>query len=54
MCIRDSTATQVLAFRDRAFMEYFTHPDYLGMLRQTFGAQVATHAEGMCLSLIHI
>lgn len=42
------TATQVLAFRDRAFMEYFTHPDYLGMLRQTFGAQVATHAEGMC------
>ena len=42
------TATQVLAFRDRAFMEYFTHPDYLGMLRQTLKAQVATHVEGMC------
>ena len=42
------TATQVLAFRDRAFLEYFTHPDYLHMLQQTFGAQVATHVTDMC------
>lgn len=42
------TATQVLAFRDRAFLEYFTHPDYLRMLQQTFGAQVAAHVTDMC------
>ncbi len=42
------TATQVLAFRDRAFIEYFTHPQYLNMLHRTFGPHVATHVADMC------
>lgn len=41
-------ATQVLDFRDRAFQEYFTHPEYLAMLQRTFGPRVVTHVEDMC------
>ncbi len=42
------TATQVLDFRDRAFLEYFTHPSYLDMLHRTFGPHVVAHVVEMC------
>ena len=41
-------ATDVLAFRDRAFQEYFGHPRYVSMLRKTFGERIATHVREMC------
>jgi radical SAM superfamily enzyme YgiQ (UPF0313 family) len=41
-------ATQVLAFRDRAFLEYFSHPRYLSMLQQTFGPRAVAHVIEMC------
>ncbi len=36
-------ADQILAFRDAAFQEYFTHPSYLAMVERTFGAEVVDH-----------
>jgi anaerobic magnesium-protoporphyrin IX monomethyl ester cyclase len=42
------TATQVLAFRDRAFGEYFGHPHYVSLLHKTFGQRIATHVKEMC------
>jgi len=42
------TATQVLDFRDRAFLEYFRHPQYLAMLQRTFGSHVVAHVAEMC------
>ena len=41
-------ATQVLDVRDRAFHEYFTHPQYREMVRRTFGQAVVQHVEDMC------
>lgn len=41
-------ATDVLDFRDRAFLEYFQHPSYLGLLHRTFGPHVADHVTKMC------
>ncbi|MEP7152577.1 MAG: B12-binding domain-containing radical SAM protein, partial [Nitrospira sp.] len=41
-------AKEVLAFRDRAFLEYFSHPRYLSMLHQTFGEHIAAHVKEMC------
>ncbi len=40
-------AQQVLDFRDAAFTEYFTSPEYLGMMEQRFGASVAAHLRDM-------
>jgi len=42
------TATQVLDFRDRAFLEYFGHPSYLAMLQRTFGTRIVAHVAEMC------
>lgn len=42
------SATDVLDFRDRAFLEYFQHPSYLGLLHRTFGPHVADHVREMC------
>ena len=42
------SATDVLDFRDRAFLEYFQHPSYLGLLHRTFGPYVADHVTEMC------
>ncbi len=42
------SATDVLDFRDRAFLEYFQHPSYLGLLHRTFGPYVADHVMEMC------
>ncbi len=41
-------AKKVLAFRDRAFLEYFGHPNYLSMLHKTFGEHIAAHVKEMC------
>jgi hypothetical protein len=41
------TAGQVLAFRDRAFTEYFSDPAYLAMIRRKFGPQVEAHIHQM-------
>lgn len=37
------TSAQVLKFRDDAFHEYFSNPDYLAMVRQKFGEDVVQH-----------
>jgi len=36
-------AAEVLAFRDEAFVEYFSNPAYLAMVRRRFGPQVQAH-----------
>lgn len=41
-------ATDVLAFRDQAFQEYFQNVHYLAMLNRTFGARVVEHVTEMC------
>lgn len=40
-------AAEVLAFRDRAFVDYFSDPAYLCMVREKFGADVETHIRRM-------
>ena len=42
------TATQVLEFRDRAFLEYFGHSDYVSLLQRAFGPRVVAHVAEMC------
>ncbi|ARJ67207.1 B12-binding domain-containing radical SAM protein [Magnetospirillum sp. ME-1] len=41
------TARQILEFRDRAFMTYFTHPPYLEMVREKFGQEVVDHIKSV-------
>jgi anaerobic magnesium-protoporphyrin IX monomethyl ester cyclase len=41
------TPGQVLTFRDRAFNEYFSRPEYLGMIRGKFGDRAVEHIEEM-------
>lgn len=41
------TSQEVLDFRDQAFDAYFTHPRYLGMVREKFGGEVVQHIEDM-------
>lgn len=38
---------EVLAFRDRAFTEYFTDPDYLNLMDRKFGPSVVEHIKEM-------
>lgn len=40
-------AAEVLAFRDKAFTEYFTSPRYLKMVDQRFGADTSRHIRRM-------
>ena len=42
------TATDVLAFRDRAFNEYFMNPSYLSMVKEKFGQSIVGHVQTMC------
>ncbi len=39
---------EVLAFRDRAFLRYFTNPRYLQMVTGKFGGEVGDHIKRMC------
>jgi anaerobic magnesium-protoporphyrin IX monomethyl ester cyclase len=41
------TAAQVLAFRDQAFIEYFSDPRYLQTAAQRFGADAVRHIKAM-------
>lgn len=41
------TSRQVLEFRDKAFVEYFSNPDYLEMVEKKFGNGVTQHIEEM-------
>jgi len=40
-------AASVLAFRDSAFKEYFSRPDYLQMIRDEFGDKAVEHIKDM-------
>ena len=40
-------AREVIAFRDEAFQTYFTHPKYLAMIREKFGADTVAHIKAM-------
>jgi radical SAM superfamily enzyme YgiQ (UPF0313 family) len=42
------SSAQVLAFRDQAFLDYFTAESYLNMVRRKFGAETAQHISDMC------
>ncbi|MDD3102479.1 MAG: B12-binding domain-containing radical SAM protein, partial [Patescibacteria group bacterium] len=44
---RTLSGQEVLAFRDRAFQEYFNRPAYLDMIAAKFGADARTHVIGM-------
>jgi len=41
------SAAEVLGFRDRAFIEYFTNPRYLKMVDQRFGGETSRHIRAM-------
>jgi radical SAM superfamily enzyme YgiQ (UPF0313 family) len=41
------SATDVLRFRDKAFKEYFSNPEYLRMIGEKFGPKVVRHVEEM-------
>jgi len=41
------TAEEVLRFRDKAFKEYFTNPEYLRMMEHKFGSDVRNGIQGM-------
>ena len=42
-------ASQVLDFRDKSFHTYFDNPNYLSMIRTTFGEQTQDHINKMKL-----
>jgi len=41
------TSAEVLRFRDEAFMEYFSAPSYLNMVKRKFGDEVLKHIQEM-------
>jgi len=41
------TSGEVLAFRDKAFLEYFSNPQYLNLAQERFGYSVRAHIEKM-------
>ena len=41
------TSHEVLEFRDKAFVEYFSEPAYLNMIEQKFGQKVVHHIQKM-------
>ncbi|MGF7175196.1 B12-binding domain-containing radical SAM protein [Azospirillum doebereinerae] len=41
------SAAEVLDFRDRAFIEYFTNPRYLKLVDQRFGGETSRHIRAM-------
>lgn len=44
---RHLTAAEVLRYRDRAFLAYFTNPRYLSMLEEKFGPDTVEHVQAM-------
>lgn len=44
---------EVLRFRDQAFHEYFSNPQYLNMIEEKFGAEVVQHINGMLRHKLH-
>jgi len=44
---------EVLRFRDRAFEEYFSNPQYLNMIEETFGREVVEHINQMLRHKLH-
>ncbi|CUW38878.1 putative Radical SAM domain-containing protein(Radical SAM, alpha/beta horseshoe,221-414) [Magnetospirillum sp. XM-1] len=45
---RHLTAAQILEFRDKAFMTYYTHQPYLDMIAEKFGQAEVDHIKRMC------
>lgn len=41
------SAAEVLRFRDKAFREYFSNPEYLKMIQKKFGTKVVEHIKDM-------
>lgn len=41
------SAGEVLRFRDKAFIEYYSNPKYLDMIREKFGPKAVEHIKGM-------
>jgi len=48
LATRYLSGSEVLAFRDRAFANYFTNSRYLEMAARKFGAVIADHVKEMC------
>lgn len=46
------SASEVLRFRDNAFREYFTNPEYIEMIRERFGVKSVQHIEDMLKATI--
>jgi hypothetical protein len=44
---RHLTAQEVLRFRDKAFMSYYTNPNYLEMVERSFGREMVQHIRRM-------
>ena len=44
---------EVLRFRDQAFQEYFSNPQYLKMIEEKFGAEVVEHINQMLKHKLH-
>jgi anaerobic magnesium-protoporphyrin IX monomethyl ester cyclase len=44
---RHLSGEEVLAFRDRAFQAYFRNPQYIDMIKKTFGISIVRHIEMM-------
>jgi len=38
---------EVLRFRDKAFKEYFSRPEYLSMIQEKFGKKAVLHIKEM-------
>jgi len=47
------SASDVLRFRDKAFVEYFRNPKYIEMIRGKFGDTVVQHIDEMLKHKIH-
>ncbi|HEX5445436.1 MAG TPA: radical SAM protein [Pirellulales bacterium] len=47
LATRHLSSDEVLAFRDAAFDTYFSHPDYLAMIRRTFGQPTVDEIRAM-------
>ncbi len=47
------SAAEVLRFRDNAFKEYFSNPQYLEMIDEKFGSKVVEHIKDMLKHEIH-
>ena len=41
------SSTEILSFRDEAFIEYFTHPPYLRLIEKTFGTNAVDFVEAI-------